>query len=171
LDEVKALINGQQASDHFHHFFTAFGITVDLVLGTDRTRALASICLSGELVGFFYSTFEFVRIKVKQANGRGFWGASKFPKIVLRAMLYGAITVTAFIRMPIALAALAVMTRDLWAWIRSEPIDKSTPLTPRQQAIAEIQPMIIICASAGVAVIPYLDIIWTRWAMNSLKRA
>jgi hypothetical protein len=172
LDEIKAIVTNGHWMDHLHHIATGIGFSLDLVLGTDRTHALAVMALSSELVSPFYQLFAVLK-ELRQQD-------TPFAKLVVLS----SIVVTACVRVPLSFGLAYVACRDSLVYLRcgstsgagsasdTGPHGSSAVHSKKHKEGShnEIQPHLLLPGAFGCLMILYLDNGWVSdWAFPKLR--
>ena len=162
------------------------GYLLDLLVGSDRTRALAVAALGGELVAPFYQLYSVQKAKGAQRGA------------VATAAVLGSVAMTVLVRLPLSLAVVWVALRDaaLVSCVgyvhngltlaqlasavvcthakRSVGVGVAGPSASQADALAldEVQPWLLLPSALGGLAILWLDCTWLRkWSLPLLRRA
>ena len=116
LDELKGIATNVHWTDHAHHIASGIGYAMDLIFGTDRTKALAVMTLSSEAVSPIYQLYALLKARN--------W--DKQSDLGTKAVVASSIIVSLGLRLPLGLAIVYVSARDCWCWATATSTSRSS---------------------------------------------
>jgi len=146
-DEVRAVARRMPFSSHIHHWLTAL-FAFHGCISRERVRLYYAIGMSMEISGPIYLYLDWLRYSGLQTVES------------TRRVMAAALAVTCLIRIPINLAEIGRLLRDLHLWWTAPEECKKRQIQP----IGNI--LVMVC---GVSLLT-LDFVWLRGRVPSLRR-
>ena len=152
-DLVKVFVDSPKGAftTKMHHAVTMLGFTIDYLYGSDRTLALCTLSLLGDIVGPPYSLNSILRHQSK--------GTSVLNYIALRTAYW----LTILVRRPVFLWLSYLSISDIYYSITKSQEDADIEIYD------ELQPLLKVPSLAGFIMLLTLDQIWLKQTSKMTK--